>query len=391
MTGGNVSKIQENTVGKDEAAQTGPRHALKHMGVWCAGSPKRTAIFLGLLVALVGVLKYGIAVWPGWPTLFDAAANWRNPIDGVLLQPPQDYVLSSSILSIALGALHITTQTPYLTVYVFVGLLAVLSPFLMPETLRNPQQARLLYILLAGGPIVALMLTGIGGYDALTVVAMSVAVLSSRWWVVALGWYLVGLNHSALGLIALGIWALTLLANDSAPEGTFNSNRIRRLLMSLIAASAGALTMYLITQQWGGTTSRWEVYRLYEISYYLNALIAGLPLVIFSALGVGWVVLLDSSVRRQRSTRVVLSSAVLASFALPLVALDHTRAIAIVLYPAVLLWAKVMTRQLPRRDVNRLWSRYGIAATIIPVVVLLMGEPDAGTWQNILSWRASLK
>lgn len=365
------------------------RHGYQRVQRWCTTSPQRISFLLGALLGLVGVAKYGIAMWPGWPNLYAAAVNWSDPLTSSVLAPPQDYVLSSSIVSLGLGVLNLTSQNIYVSAYVLLALTAVVVPFLAPRSLHSVKLARLLYLMLAGGPLLVLLLTGIGGYDALSIVAMSVAVLSRNVIAVSAAWFVVGLNHSALALLALTVWALVLLAESDKADGGETRKRLMAIGSSFSAVLFGSVLMWLLTQQWGGITGRWEVYRLYDFGYYANMLMAGMPLLLFSALGAGWLVLLDRSVRAQRTTRVVLGLALLLSFTLPLLAVDQTRVVAITLYPAVLLWARRMSERCTDHQVKRLWRRWAIPATIIPVIIIWEGAPDPGTWQNILNWRAS--
>lgn len=346
---------------------------------------------MGALLTLIGMLKYGVSLWPGWPNLFEAATNWQDPTVGSLSQPPQDYILASSATSLLLGALNLTSQGAYIFAQVLITLIAVLLPFLMPESLKHLTQGRLLFLMLAGGPVLAILLTNIAGYDALTVIAMTVAVFASRPWFRGIGWFFVGLNHSALGIFALLIWAAISASENLGRRHEGITKALRNIVVPLMSTLFGTLLMWLVTQRWGGITSRWEVFRIYEASYYFDMAVAGMPLILFSALGIGWVILLDRDVIRRNNTKVLLLAALIASAVLPLMAVDQTRTVAIVLFPGVLLWTTQMRKGLSPEIVSKLWRRYAVVAAVVPVVVILLGQPDPGTWQNFLSWRANLQ
>ena len=76
-------------------------------------------------------------------------------------------------------------------------------------------------------------------------------------------------------------------------------------------------------------------------------------------------------------------------FLLPLVALDETRTLAIVLTPLVLAWVGSARRLHSDEAVQQIWSRYGIAAVIVPIVIVGSGQLLPFGFQSILYWRAN--
>jgi hypothetical protein len=150
----------------------------------------------------------------------------------------------------------------------------------------------------------------------------------------------------------------------------------------------GGLAIWALVRHWGGVTSRSDVYFQYGLDFYAHALVAGLPVVAFTALGVGWVVVLDSSVRRDSATVTFVVAALLASVLLPLLALDHTRTISLTLLPALLAWTVHVRRVSPAAPA-RLWRRYALAAALIPIPVLVDGVARSIGWQNILYWQSN--
>jgi len=305
--------------------------------------------------------------------------------------PPQDYVLTSAAFPTLLGTLGITTQNSYIGAHVLIALAAIAAPFLTNRSLYFANMSRLLFVMLAGGPVLALLLLGIGGYYAITIIAMSVAVLTRNSWLSYVAWVVVGVNHSALGLISLVIWAAVLLARDGNAPSASRLQQIRQVALSLASLVLGAALVAIVTAAaWGDITSRWEVFRQYEPSHYITMFIGGMPFLAFSALGVGWLVLFDPSVRKRLISRILVISALLVTMTLPLVAVDQTRVVAIVLYPSVLLWTLRIADSSEQRVLNRLWRRWSMPAAVIPVVIILLGSPEIGSWENFLNWRASL-
>lgn len=346
----------------------------------------RAAILLGLLLAGLGVTKYGLMMWSGWPNLYEVAENWQDPTSGSLVQPPQDYILANAVPSLLLGMVGLTGQTVYVSVQVLLAVVAIVLPFTMPAVRDSLATSRVMFVMLAGGPVLALLLTWIGGYDTLCVIGATIAVLSRKAPVSALGWLLFALGHSTIAVIGYALWGVLLLLGLNLADRRASWVRI---LWGLAGLAVGYVSITLLTASWGGVTSRWEAYSLYSVDYYVNALIAGMPMIIFSALGVGWIVLLDRSVRRSRGAALVLGFALILSLLLPVLALDQTRTIALVTYPLVIAWAASVPRLYPSDVASRLWSRYAIAAAIVPVIVVGGGQLMSSGWQSLLAWRST--
>lgn len=348
--------------------------------------PTQVALLLGALAALVGIVKYGLVMWAGWPNLLEVAQNWKDPTAGPLVQPPQDYILANAAPSALIGMLGVTVPFAYVTLQVLLALLAIMLPFTMPVVRSSAEVSRLVFVMLAGGPVLALLLTWIGGYDTLCILGATIGVLARRSPIAGIGWSLFAIGHSTIALLAFMLWSTWLLLTSvtGARRGAWV-----RVAWGFSGVVAGSVITGVLVASWGGVTSRLEVYRLYPIDYYVNALIAGMPMILFSALGVGWIVLLDSRVRRSRAALLITGSALLLSFVLPVLALDQTRTIALVTFPLVLAWAAAVPGLYPDGTPRRLWSRYAVASAIVPIVIVGTGEWMSSGWQSLLAWRST--
>jgi hypothetical protein len=346
----------------------------------------RTSVLLGALLAATGILKYGLNPWPSWENFFQIAQNWSNPTAGALVQPPQDYILSNALPTVLTGALGITSVPLYVSLQVVLTLIAIVIPFLMPSVRESKRTARLTFTMLAGGPTLALLLTGVGGYDALCVIGASIAVLARNLWVGALGWFIFAVCHSSLALIAFASWMIVIVVGRM-----FFSKKevLTRSILGVLGLLSGFLLVWLVTSSWGGVTSRLEAFQLYGIDYYLNAYIAGMPMILFTALGVGWIVLLDRSVLRSRATSVLVVLSVIVSLMLPLITLDESRTVALVIMPSVLAWVSASRELYGDKVLDRLWSRYGVVAAIVPVILVWSGMLASSGLQSLFHWRAN--
>ena len=348
--------------------------------------PIRSSLLLAALLAAVGVAKYGLGMWPGWENLYQVAVNWQSPTSGSLVQPPQDYILANAIPNVFLGALRLDSRPVYVSIQVVLALVAIAIPFVMPVVRESIQTSRLTFAMLAGGPALALLLSWVGGYDAICVIGATLAVLARNSWTSAAGWFIFALGHSTLSIVTFVCWVLLICAGGLISQGR---DSIRRSFFAAVGIALGSTAVWAMTESWGGVTSRFEAFRLYTPDYYINAWIAGMPMILFSALGVGWIIFLDKSLRRTRPVRVLLLITVLLSFTLPLLVLDETRTLALVMTPLTLAWVSSARRLHGVETINLVWRRYGVAAAIIPITVVWSGQFLPMGFQSILHWRAN--
>jgi len=199
----------------------------------------------------------------------------------------------------------------------------------------------------------------------------------------AIGWTMVGANHAMLVVVAFVLWVpIRYLANHSRHRETAID-----AITATIGASVGLGASTVLIHAWGGATSRLDVFRLYPVSYYVHNMTAGMPLILFSSLGVGWIVLLDRKYRRIAMSRLLMTEAVLASCFLPLIALDEGRIVSLALLAPLLTWVSAQAKT--EHTANSAWNRYAIAAAIVPVPLVIGGTVQAVGWQNFLHWRAN--
>ena len=346
----------------------------------------KVAALLAALLVAVGIAKYGLNPWSSWQNFYQIAQNWQDPTVGNLVNPPQDYILSNSLPTVLIGALGLTWQPAYLSLQVCLVLFAIVLPLLMPAVRESVHTSRLAFVLIAGGPTLVLLLTGVGGYDPLCVIGATVAVLARNRWISSFGWLVYSLTHTSLAVLTFACWVAVV------GIGRLNDARrdfIIRVTSGAVGVLLGALGVWLFTNSLGGVTSRLEAFRLYDLDYYVNAYIAGMPVILFSALGVGWIILLDRSVLQARSARILVVVCLLVGLIVPLVTLDESRTVALITGPLLLAWVAASKSQHSTLVLHRLWSRYGLAAAIIPVVLVWSGELTGFGFQSLLHWRAN--
>jgi len=268
--------------------------------------------------------------------------------------------------------------------------IALLLPFLMPITRdgeTRPHLPRLLFVIVAGGAVAPVLLSWIGSYDALIVIAATIAALSRNRWFSAAGWCLLGVAHAAVALVALALWLPMAWVTRPHEE---HRRRITRLAMACVALAVGWLSIRAVSDAWGGSTDRWQLFRRLDPSDVLHAYAAGWPLVLFGALGVVWLIVLRREVRRTVPGRLLLTEAVLSAFVLPLVAVDETRITVLCLLASTLTWAAWTARMSPATPaVTEQWRTYALAAAVVPVIVVWQGTVLYPGWDLLRTLQTS--
>jgi len=341
---------------------------------------------VGGLAVLVGLIKYGIDMWSGWPNMLAIAQNLANPHVSSLLAGNQDYVLNSSTSAILIGLVPNVTPATFVIWSVFLALVSLVLPFLCPQIRRSQGQAKLLFIFVVGGALLPLVLTWIGSYDPVSVIGLTLALGFRNSLVNLSGWILVGFNHFSIGAISLLLIAplLWLIGNHGVRRVPW-----LKMAVGLAGLGLGNFFIMIIIGVWGGATSRWTVFRHYEPSFYLNNLIATMPIIVFSALGVGWLLLLDRRLIKSPVTKLLVAQGLAIPIVISLFAVDQSRVTAVLLFAPMLVFASHSQELFSENELKRMWNRWWLAAVIIPVPLFLLGSIDMVGWQSILHWRAN--
>ena len=322
------------------------------------------------LAMLIGVVKYGIGLHPEWRRFHDAALAWPDVASAPLIMETDRSLLSNITAAWFAGALDLQSVRWYLVYQLLVTLFAIAAPFLMPSVRRSMTQSRFMFVMIVGGPTLSLLLAWVAGYDAVFVLGAVLAALGRNPLVIGAGWFVMAFNHATLGGVALLLWLPMVLVGAVQWDRTA---RVIRAAVGAGGAALGALAITALTSSWGGSTNRWELYQSIDRADIMQAYWAGLPLVLFGVLGVGWFVVLDRTVRSSVLGRMMIGLALLAALGLPLVAVDQTRISALALLPAMLAFTSVAPRWFGEATLDQLGRRYVLVAAIVPVLVIWQG------------------
>jgi hypothetical protein len=313
-------------------------------------------------VLVLSVVKYGIGLYPSWRYMQELARHWQHPLQAPLFSHVHArYLLDSPVSAEIAGIMHLTGAREYLAFHLVLACAAIVVPF----CLRAVRQAAVLRLgvalLLVGGTVPALLLSWVGSYDPVSIGSAAVAALASNPVVRAAAWAVFAFNNAPEAAIALVIFAIVLWADGGKSTAP-------RIVLSGAGAVVGYVAIRVLTSVWGGGQSQLAMMKFYGFRHYLLSY-GYLPLVVLSALGVGWLFLVDRQVRNLRAARALLVLALLAATGMPLLALDTSRTIATTLWPALLLTAGIIVDRLGAQSARALLARIAPAALILVVVV----------------------
>ena len=329
--------------------------------------PGLLAAGLAALAVLVVVAKNGIGVFPSWPFLLNLAENWQDPAAAPLLVPPADYLKANFVAAWLAGALGFVSPKGYVVFNVILTLFALLLPFAMPVVRRRVRTATLLFVAIVGGPIAVVLLTWVGGYDAISVIGLTIAALARHPIVGAVGWLLVGLNHPSLALLGFAVWV---------PIVVLTAERLvalRRVGFGLAGVLVGAIASTLIVNGWSGATNRWEWFITNEEAPGLGELVGVFFPALFGTVGVLWFVFLRPSFLRTWVVRVLVIEVVVLTVVLPFFVLDITRAIALVMLAAVFTWIGAAEGVHGSQAIRNVDRQLFLPAVIVPIPLVWEG------------------
>jgi hypothetical protein len=101
---------------------------------------------------------------------------------------------------------------------------------------------------------------------------------------------------------------------------------------------------------------------------------------VFSGLGAAWVLVFLSPLRQLVVTKWFIALSVFATLALPLIAVDQTRIVALCMVPIIMVWIDSAWPHLNQGDLTRLWKQFAWFGVIVPVPVVWMGSAYFTSW-----------
>ena len=342
-----------------------------------------TPMILGLRLMVISLAKFGVGLFPQSGFFLNISFHWQNPAAAPLLirgMPGNDYLLTNSWAAILSGMLGLSDPLGFYLFQFGLTMMALLSPFAMSCLSSSPERLWLLVMILLAGPQIAMLLNWLGGYDPLSMIGAVIAVLARSWSISALGWGLLALNHPSLATVA---WLLWLPMKLWFIRGSEFSNRLWEIMLSLASISLGTAVNYFIVLSWGGNTSRLDWLTHWNYADYLVNYARALPAILWSSLGLGWLILLGTPLIKRVETKILLLTVSLAGLLLPLIAVDETRVVSLALFPALLTYVRNV--DIPAESwlfgADRGW--FALAAIMLPTVLVFSRMESLNGWSWI--------
>ncbi len=336
---------------------------------------RQKPVTYGAVVLVICLVKYGIGLSPSWYYLQSLAQNWTHPTTSLLLQPPDSFRLSSSTSAVLAGMLHLKSGPLFLGFHFLLACAAIVTPFCLHRVRRSPELRLGVALLLVGGAVPAVLLGWVGSYDPVTLAAAAVAGLTQSFLVLELAWAVFAYNNAPEAAIALVVYALVVLAQNRKAA-------LKTILLSGLGAVAGYAGIRVVTAIWGGGTSRLTVFQGYPFSRFVDSTLDYWPLIILSALGVGWLFLAHRDVFRLPGAKMLLLCAGVVSLGVPFIALDPTRIASGVLYPG-LLFVTARAFAVPAATARRLLRYLAPFALLAVIVVVWSDSLVYPGWRNL--------
>ena len=321
------------------------------------GEGSWTLVFALAITALFSVLvKYGWSLFPDFTLQLELARTWQRP------QADGHVALSSPLSFLLPGLLNVTSDSTFLIWSLSMAAIAVAAPLVVGGRNVSNQSRLLIFVFVVGGPTSAVLVQWVGGYDAIFVVIACVATLTKQRWLSLACWALIGFQHLQIGVIA---WAVLSCVR-------YARGRIEKTdLLELVAMAVGFLGLQLMLTMWQADSSRLDV----NLNDTIGQFAWNPSLILWSALGAGWLLLISAEIFCLKGIRVFLLLGLVTVFVLGPLVLDQTRVLALVLYIPMLWLLKDIGPSLNARAALQTFKRYGLIATAVPVVVVWGGVP----------------
>jgi len=329
---------------------------------------------LAAAALFVTVVKTGIGIHPEWHRLWDGTMHWQDISQSPLLAEGDASLRSNVVGSWLSGALGFSSAHRYLFFAFMLSAVAVVLPVLMAYRKDTTSRVKLAFIFVAGGSLAPIALTWIGGYDAISIIALTIAVMTRSVWISSLAWFILALNHSSVALFALIAWLPIAWL-------IWNRSGIIRFIASIGAVAAGALAMHEVTDAWGGSTDRFALFKALPFDAILHTYFTMLPITVFSVLGIGWVVLADRNIRTSMIGRALMVEALAISLVISLIAIDASRIAGLIVIAPIFAW--VSHANIASASAERIWRRTWLVAVIVPVYLVWEGALLHPGWNHL--------
>ncbi len=321
------------------------------------------------LTALFAIMFVKTGVWH-IPNLSASADIARNPFVVYTSDPTAQYLMTSWLSPFVAWFLGATGEGPFLALHLgfslaFTTLFAILTFRRLAEA-----EARVAMLIFAAMPVSVTAYFWIGN-DSLTLLLM-LAALALRERPIAAGvvGVLLGLQHFEQALF--GFAGLCLAGVATLRFGGQATYAWRTAAATLVGICVGKLALFGIFHWNDMAVTGRSGWFFAHLTWLLGIFWLRLQVILWGALGVGWLVAIAYADRGRRSVPFFIGVAAL--IPVLLIVADHTRVIAIVLFPLVyVFWLsdRDFLRSVPRRAAAALL----LVWLVVPLVWVAGGTP----------------
>lgn len=315
------------------------------------------------------MLKYGFSLFPDYSMQLTLAKSWQDPVvDGhVALSSPLSFLIP--------GLLGLTSDAAFFAWSLVVAIAAIVAPLLIGGRHVSTRSRLLIFVLVIGGPLSAVLVNWIGGYDAYIVLLICGAILTRHRWLALLCWGVLGLQHFEIALVSWVLTSVVRLARGKAQRSN---------LFELLAVGTGALALQGLLNALQVTSSRIDTLNYFGLPFLISRFSLNPWLIGFSALGVGWLLLVAPEIFRRKGVPSMIVISVASVFLIGPVVLDQTRVLALILLAPMLWLVSQVGVEMTSSTTVRVFRRYGVIAALMPVVVVWGGEVQQSGYGALL-------
>ncbi len=318
-------------------------------------------------------IKVGLGRFPALETYVAIAQKPANP---GFADPMQHYLLWSPMQGLAASVVGMTSPSRYEVFSLALGAVAIALPIVLSWQREGGYLKLAVFVVIVGSSLATDLYSWVGVYDAVTVIGIGVALLSPWRLVRMAGWFVVAANHTEVALAGLAVViAMAGVSGfvDYRESGRFAIRSVlREAVIALGGIAAGYLFLLWIVGHWGEIESR-GYYRTHVpggFSAFSDGLLINTWPIVFGSLGASWLFfLLLIGSRQSLPLLVLITAAVGCSVVVPLVALDQSRVIGLILLAPAYWGASYACRRIPRIVLTEALRPAMLAAIIVPVVV----------------------
>ena len=322
-----------------------------------------------VLVLVITFVKNGAGPSPNASRLIELAVNWQHPIKDAGLHGSATYLLSSPTSAVVAGILGFTSANQYFAFHCLLVICTIIGLFALPRVRASPEIRGIVVILFLASGVSSTLFSWIGSYDPVSVAAGGVGVLSKSAWIRTIAWAIFAFNNLPQAGLAFACYCLIAASR-------WNWRRFAtREWRCLLGLAFGAFAILSLESYWGSSIfSRLTYHNAVGFSNFVAPITHYFPLILFSGLGSGWLLLFHHHIRHERGVNALVLLGVVMAVLVSLIALDESRTLTVVLFPSLMWFAVETCSTLPSGQVRAIVDDLLWPSIFLPVLLVWSGS-----------------